>query len=906
MSKEVNINTSKVSDYKTPIKYYGNYLGIVIQNNDPEKNGKVKVWIPHVSPSVYENWDNTSKDSKFKFIGKNINSDLSDIIEDLKMILPWAHCAAPLNGASSSGRYNAYDQTATISDSSNVSDLNHNNNFVKTKYSLNEDGIGEKPARKYELDDLKITDAFVDSSKIKFENGNKFGYNYTPTSYSNSAKGSFSVPNVGSHVWVFFDDGDPMSPVYFAVSYGQNDWQSIYDNENDPGLDYPNTYENKSSNNQDKYDHNTTTYRNKYVINQKGGTFEIVSTDNRELLKLTHFSGSFKEFSNYVTTEFASNNDQKLVQNDQFLTVKGNRGVYVGEDFDHIVNGDYYHKVGNLNYDVFNNYKAILDSIADAKQLFDIRRASTISPEVGFFKKTSLFQNREGEFGPCPVCTADYKPTLWDNNYNFISLGEADPNEIDDSNFNLPSSLPTVVNITFEENSENTFISLYQFDAGDLGLDPSEFTFTVILNDTSMQITKLLSVANSTGSSANVSNTEYGTVFTGNTEIFELSTIVTGNEVIIGLVPLTNEAGTINVTRTATLTVSSALTSIYDNENSFYDFTKVKSINDKTVSTLIKPKSRLDFLGLSRCPVCGGSGKSPSTQTGIWIPEDKQTLIVNRLQTISSDLIDLEKQMGRGGNEIVTITKNKIENIGLAFNDFPSIRVDNIGKIDIDEVRVFDKGVLPTQKPRSLFEYVHVDNLPGGTLVQNINNKWNVQVGSGGISIKTLGGVDIGGSITNITGQQLNLVSEEEINIDAKCVNIAAEILLLRNKKNKQVVVDGNLGVTQNIVIGGSAHIEGELTVQHITAPVEIQETEPVILYGELVPDLQIIDSNGKSLPIPNSVKIYAHTHPFKNLPLTLMKSKDDVRKIGQLTSDTSPGKANPIVHERKQTTTFS
>ena len=282
-------------------------------------------------------------------------------------------------------------------------------------------------------------------------------------------------------------------------------------------------------------------------------------------------------------------------------------------------------------------------------------------------------------------------------------------------------------------------------------------------------------------------------------------------------------------------------------------------------------------------------------------------MVIDRLKTINEDLLELEKQMGSGGNEIVSITKNKIENIGLVLNDFPSIRVDSIGKIDMNEIAVFPKGVVATQKERALIEYVHVDNLPGGTHVQNINNKWNVQVGAGGISIKTLGGVDIGGSITNVTGQQTNIVADEEINIDAKVINIAAEMLLLRNKNKKQVVVDGNLGVNQNVVIGGSMHVEGELSVQHITAPVEIQETEPVILYGELVAGTisgvhnhseNTISVTGSST---NLVKIYAHTHPFKNIPLKLMKSKDDVRKVGQATGQLERASAIPVIHESKQ-----
>lgn len=703
MVNDVFINASKTSNQKISKKYHGNYLGIVIQNNDPEKSGKVKVWVPHISPTVYTKWNELNKDKSFKFIGKNINSDITDVVEDLKRILPWAVCAAPLNGSSGSGRYNAYEKTGTISDSNNVSDHNHNKDYVKTKYSLNNEGIGEKPGRKYEIQDLKVNDAFTNAGDVPFENGNKYGYNYNPSTYSNAAKGTFGLPNVGSHVWVFFDDGDPTSPVYFAISHGQEDWKSIYDTSDNNGIDYPGSSENKNSDIQ-SYDHNTETYRNKYVINQKGGSFEIVNTDNREALKLTHHSGSFKELNNHVNIEFATNNDQKLIQGDKFTTTKGYNNEYVGRDIDQIFIGDKYTKIGNQKYNIFKEYKELLDPIADAKQLFEVKRASKIETEVGFFKKTSLFQSREGDFESCPVCTGSNRQLIWDNKYVFTSIST----------------------------SNN---SVHRYVSGD----------------------------------------------------------------------------------------------------SDYDFSKVTSVNSSVASVLNAVSDKSSFLSKSSsCPVCGGSGLSPSTKNGNWVEEDKNTYVIQRLKSIATDLTDLEKKMGRGGNEIISITKNKIENIGLVFNDFPSIRVDDIGKIDIDQVLVFDKGVAATQKERPLHEYVHVDDLPGGSLVQSINNKWNVQVGAGGVSIKTVGGLDIGGSITNIAGQQTNIVAEDEINIDSKVITIAAEMLLLRNKNKKQVVVDGNLGVNQNVVIGGSLHVEGELSVQHITAPVEIQETEPVIVEGRL------------------------------------------------------------------------
>ena len=59
-------------------------------------------------------------------------------------------------------------------------------------------------------------DLELDIDKISLRNI-RFSYNYVPTSYSNSAKGSFSVPNVGAHVWIFFAGGDRMQRLYRPI-----------------------------------------------------------------------------------------------------------------------------------------------------------------------------------------------------------------------------------------------------------------------------------------------------------------------------------------------------------------------------------------------------------------------------------------------------------------------------------------------------------------------------------------------------------------------------------------------------------------------------------------------------------------------------------------------------------------
>jgi hypothetical protein len=180
-------------------------------------------------------------------------------------------------------------------------------------------------------------------------------------------------------------------------------------------------------------------------------------------------------------------------------------------------------------------------------------------------------------------------------------------------------------------------------------------------------------------------------------------------------------------------------------------------------------------------------------------------------------------------------------------------------------------------------------------------NKYNVQVGSGGISMKSYGPVDIGGTMANIGAEQVNVTSENEINLVAgKRLNIVSDILTLRQKNGNQVLVDSNLGVSKNVVIGGGMHVEGELSVQHVTAPLEMQETLPVILYGELVAGATVTNGSGTAVATPNSVKIYAHSHPFKNLPLTLKSDNEGVRDTGANNNLTDRHLPTTVVNEHK------
>lgn len=762
-------------------KYEAQYLGIVVQNNDPEQRGRVKVFIPHVTPTVYNKWNEVQLDKEFNFIGQNLTSGLNDILDDLKKILPWADCAMPLFGGGSGGRYNATEKFGTISDSSLLDTAKPQDNFETTAFSQNTDGIGEKPGNVVEKKTVKISDAFNSAPANNVAHVNPNTYAYVPSTYSNRAKGMFCIPNVGAHVWVFFYDGNPLRPVYWAISYGQADWQGIYQDDYGVAEDYPGAYENLDAGNTalNVQRSDVETYRNKLVMSQKGGTIEIVNTDLKEALKLTHYSGSFLEFNNATTTRLSTKNDQQLVMADKFTTVKGNNSLYVGGDLDIIVKGNYYFKLGNTDPQAHQQWKTLVDPIADLKQLFEIDR--TKKKEGDPNRTSSSNQKQKGNAGPCPVCKKDRKYYAVNNKFNSVII-------------------PVV---TFTSN----------------GVD------------------------------------KYETV---------------------------NPQG------------------------------------KQPVAQLIS------FPPTAQCPSCKGTGISVSSMDGKWEENPEKKKLEQLYKDKIVELAKIEESIGAGGSLVTELPRHKFDMIGLVMNDFGSIRIDPEGKIYNYKVEVGEKGVFENQKASPLIEPVHVDDLPGGNYTINACNRYTLQVGAGGINIKTLGPIEMSGTITTLAGQQVNIGAQYELNIDGGSRTvITSDILVLRQRNYEQVMVDSSLGVSKNLVVGGGAHIEGELTVHHVTAPVEIQETEKSFVYGKTnnmerlvigyvspCPGDYVGDvcgnwtkvysrvpaggSPGNGTADDNCLFTYSHSHLFKNLPLNLVAENKDVRNTGQACNNTDRVVAAP------------
>lgn len=127
-------------------EYYGNHLGICINNQDPEYRGRVQIFIPHIMPALYEGWNKEGQNITIECVGNNLPNGLnSAIIEKLTKILPWAEGAMPIVGTSVGGQYNPstgnFNQTSSSESSQSIdlkafSSLNLNDNLIKYAASI--------------------------------------------------------------------------------------------------------------------------------------------------------------------------------------------------------------------------------------------------------------------------------------------------------------------------------------------------------------------------------------------------------------------------------------------------------------------------------------------------------------------------------------------------------------------------------------------------------------------------------------------------------------------------------------------------------------------------------------------------------------------------------------------------
>ena len=301
-----------------------------------------------------------------------------------------------------------------------------------------------------------------------------------------------------------------------------------------------------------------------------------------------------------------------------------------------------------------------------------------------------------------------------------------------------------------------------------------------------------------------------------------------------------------------------------------------------------------------------GASISSSTQDGQWTTNSAKANLKDRMIEIQDELSVIESKLGNGGDEISSVKRHSIETIGAVVNNYPSVRIDSEGRSCVTEIGVSKKSVFRHFGELPLVEEVdNASNFPCGTKTLTVGNKYNVMVGSGGVQIKTTGPITFSGTSVKLAGTLVNIsgVGGATLN-SSNYVDIFAPRIMIRSPR--QVLLDSSVGVAKNLIVSGSTYTEGETYVNHISAPVEVQQTYETKVFGKLVEGTIIgrvgADGSVYAVSTPNTVELEPHSHHFNNVPLKLYTSNEALRNAAMNNSInkfiTTP--ATQVVHEFK------
>lgn len=305
-------------------KHYGFFRGIVMQNNDPERRGRVKIAVPEFTSHLARESGLTPDVYAARFVGgDNINTMFNkEALKRFCSVLIWAEQAAPLIGGGTAGVFDAKSGIATVGEGHRGGDF---------REILGDESItpsGESVSPKAALS--------INATPGSFDTGSKTGmcdvYNESlaPSPINNATKGMFSVPRVGAQVWVFFENGSLDRPVYMGYVFDKSDWNSVTNPQgSNPSLHYPAGSENMQ-------DDEPYFFTGQTVFNSKAGSLEFIETDDFEKIKMSHYSGSFHEIGNHLTAEVNVENKTTVTNQNEFHTIKGDSAfIVLGDHHEH-------------------------------------------------------------------------------------------------------------------------------------------------------------------------------------------------------------------------------------------------------------------------------------------------------------------------------------------------------------------------------------------------------------------------------------------------------------------------------------------------------------------------------------------------------------------------------------------
>lgn len=266
------------------------------------------------------------------------------------------------------------------------------------------------------------------------------------------------------------------------------------------------------------------------------------------------------------------------------------------------------------------------------------------------------------------------------------------------------------------------------------------------------------------------------------------------------------------------------------------------------------------------------------------------------------------KARGDSGVDMTQAMDDKVTIVGSNPNVFPSCRKDGAGR----ERKVVSTS--PTQGTmESTLTYTEceaVDNSGdhhGGTYSMVAMNKFSIDAAGGGISLNSGGNINLmaAGGLANIVASECASVISNVVKV------VSSEIVVVKGPEfyveSDNTTFVNSVKMSKNLVVQGGAFVNGELFINHMTAPQQIMDTSmspilpvyfntPTILTGtaQLISTTPPVTTDGgpamshmptvymqftlDPLTTTRSVgRILPHKHTYKHAACTFAQSQDEV-----------------------------
>ncbi len=199
-------------EYKRKVDTF--FRGIVVDTEDPNKQLRVRVFIPElVNHDFFK--DQGFDTLKFGAPQKDTHIDRA-LVEKIKDLIPWAEQSSPLMGEIGPSHWNHPTGMQW-------SPTNYGNPPTSNTAKV---GWGKGRAAQMPREALANSskqpgnsiagDKFINPKQTGLPYLNPSGSSYMPVNSGPRASGLYGRPQLGSQVWVFFEHGDLNFPIYFA------------------------------------------------------------------------------------------------------------------------------------------------------------------------------------------------------------------------------------------------------------------------------------------------------------------------------------------------------------------------------------------------------------------------------------------------------------------------------------------------------------------------------------------------------------------------------------------------------------------------------------------------------------------------------------------------------------------